>query len=440
MIVIYSHKITPRVRYIFNHIFNRILSIPVKFTTEVAEFVAHNGPKLSYTKAALGAEFFIKSHELLYEQGVSDLDITIQKWDEVPCFFATNLKSAIPFDIFAASFYLISRYEEYLPHVKDQHGRFTAQESLAYKHKFLEKPLVDIWAYKLLDALKEKFPNYEYKSRSYQFISTVDVDNVFAYKHKSLVRTTGGFINDFFRLKIIDFWNRFMVLVNLRKDPFDTFQKILETHKEYDIRTIFFFLIGNYTTYDTNVSASKSKYRLLIKEMVDYAEVGLHPSYFTMQNQAMLKKEKLRMEGITNMPVSKSRQHYLRVELPKTYQQLIDLEILEDFSMGYANHTGFRASTCTPFYFYDLDFEIQTPLKVYPFALMDTTLNDYMKLTPKQSLGKIRDLRNEVRAVNGTFITLFHNESLSDYLRWKGWKRLYESMIKIATSQYDSYY
>ena len=100
--------------------------------------------------------------------------------------------------------------------------------------------------------------------------------------------------------------------------------------------------------------------------------------------------------------------------------------------MGYASTVGFRASTCTPFYFYDLDFEIQTPLKVFPFALMDTTLNDYMKLTPKQSLGRIRDLKNEVKAVNGTFITLFHNESLSDYDRWKGWKRLYDSMIKIS--------
>ncbi len=65
---------------------------------------------------------------------------------------------------------------------------------------------------------------------------------------------------------------------------------------------------------------------------------------------------------------------------------------------------------------------------------MDTTLNDYMNLTPKQSLGRIRDLRNEVKDVDGTFITLFHNESLSDYLRWKGWKTLYESMLKIATS------
>jgi peptidoglycan/xylan/chitin deacetylase (PgdA/CDA1 family) len=153
-----------------------------------------------------------------------------------------------------------------------------------------------------------------------------------------------------------------------------------------------------------------------------------------MQNAALLKKEKERLESITNTPIRKSRQHYLRFNLPETYQQLIDLEITEDYSMGYASQLGFRASTCSPFYFYDLDFEIQTPLKVFPFALMDTTLNDYLKNTPKQSLGKIRDLKNEVKAVNGTFITLFHNESLSDYLRWKGWKRLYESMVKISIS------
>jgi hypothetical protein len=160
----------------------------------------------------------------------------------------------------------------------------------------------------------------------------------------------------------------------------------------------------------------------------------LHPSYFSSQDVVMIKKEKERLENITNMPVLRTRQHYLRFNLPETYQILIDLEIEEDYSMGYASHVGFRASTCTPFYFYDLDFEIQTPLKIFPFALMDTTLNDYMKLTPKQSLGKIKELKDEVKAVNGTFITLFHNESLSDYLRWKGWKRLYESMLKIATS------
>lgn len=434
MLLVYSHKITPRIRYIFKHILTRTLQVPVSFTSKIEDFVAHNDLKLSYTKTALGNEFFIKSHDLLYEQGVNDLDINIQKWEEVPCFFATNAKSTIPFDIFAASFYLITRYEEYLPHVKDKHGRFNAEQSLAFKYKFLEKPVIDIWAYKLLDALKEKFPKYQFKNRSYNYISTIDIDNAFAYKHKNFIRTFGGFFVDFFQFRLRQAWTRFAVNVNLKKDPFHTFDKILALQKEYKVSTIFFFSIGDYTTFDTNVSASKNTYRLLIKDVQDYASVGLHPSYFTMQNVAMLKKEKIRLEHIINKPVVKSRQHYLRFSLPDTYQHLIDLEVEEEHSMGYASHTGFRASTCTPFYFYDLDFEIQTPLKVYPFALMDTTLNDYMKLTPKQSLGKIRDLRNEVIAVNGTFITLFHNESLSDYLRWKGWKRLYESMLKIATT------
>ena len=434
MILVYTHKITPRVRYIFRHILSKILLIPVSFTSKVEEFVAHDGPKISYTKMPLENEFFIKSNDLLFEQGVNDLEISMQKWDDIPCFFATNVRSAIPFDIFAASFYLISRYEEYLPHVKDQHGRYTATQSLAFRYRFLEKPVVDVWAFKLLKIIQEKFPNYTYKKRTYKFISTIDVDNAFAYKHKSLVRTFGGFIKDLIHLKLVEFWSRLIVLLNVKKDPFDTFQKLLQLKKDQKVNTIFFLLIGDYTSFDTNVSASKKKFRLLIKDMVDYATVGLHPSYFSSQDVVMIKKEKERLENITNMPVSRTRQHYLRFNLPETYQILIDLEIEEDYSMGYASHVGFRASTCTPFYFYDLDFEIQTPLKIFPFALMDTTLNDYMKLTPKQSLGKIKELKDEVKAVNGTFITLFHNESLSDYLRWKGWKRLYESMLKIATS------
>jgi len=371
MILVYSHKITPRVRYIFKHIFTRVLLIPLDFTTKVEEFVAHNGPKMSYAKTALGNEFFIRSNELLFQQGVNDLEINIQQWDTVPCFFNAGAKSSIPFDIFAASFYLISRYEEYLPHVKDIHQRYTAEESLAFKNNFLEKPVVDIWAYKLLNLIKEKFPNYNFTSREYSYISTIDIDNAFAYKHKSLIRGLGGFFKDLFQFKIFNVWDRFAVVFRIKKDPFDTFNKIIEIKKQYNIRTIFFFLIADYTTFDTNVSASKNKFRLLIKSMVDYARVGLHPSYFSMQNPALLKKEKKRLENITNMPIMRSRQHYLRFSLPETYQHLIDLEITEDYSMGYASNVGFRAGTCTPFYFYDLDFEIQTPLKIFSFALIN---------------------------------------------------------------------
>ena len=431
MILVYTHKITPRVRYIFKHIFTRIFLSPVSFTSKVEEFVAHNGPKMSYTKVPLGKEFFIRSNELLFEQGVNDLEINISKWDETPCFFNTSSNSSIPFDIFAASFYLISRYEEYLPHVRDVHERFTAEQSLAYKFRFLEKPVVDIWALKLKDILKERFPEYHFPEREFSYISTIDVDNAYAYKYKSFVRTSGGFINDFFKLHLKSFWDRLLVLLRVRKDPYNTFEHILALSNSYKVKVIFFFLIADYTTFDTNVSATKRQFRLLIKHIADYASIGLHPSYYTMKSSVMLKKEKERLESITNIPATISRQHFLRFSLPETYQNLIDLEINEDYSMGYASHVGFRAGTSIPFHFFDLDFEIQTPLLIYPFALMDTTLNDYMGLTPKQSLGRTKDLLQEVMRVKGTFITLFHNESVSGYLRWNGWQKVYETMLKM---------
>ena len=435
MLLVYTHKITPRLSYIIKQFFVRILKVPVSQTTEVAEFISHKGPKLTYSKKPLGNEFFIKSNELLFEQGVNDIDLSMSKWGDIPSFFNNNLNGIIPFDIFAASFYLLSRYEEYLPYVQDEYERFPVNESLAFQHNFLDKPLVDIWALKFLELLKEKFPGYAFKDRRFEMISTIDVNNVYAYRHKGLVRNVGGFINDFFNFRIDRIIERILVLLRIRKDPYDTFNEILKISKTNEIKTIFFFLIGDYTTYDTNVSSSNNVYRSLIKSVADYVNVGLLPSYFTMKNSEKLKKEKKKLEQIVNQPIVKSRQHYLRLKLPETYQNLIDLDIIEDHSMGYAKEYGFRASTCTPFYFYDLDFEIQTPLKIFPFAVMDTTLNDHLGLVPAVAKSKILQLKEEVKKVNGTFITIFHNETFSDKGSWKGWRKIYESVFVLEKEE-----
>ncbi len=424
MILIYTNTITPRLRYIFKHIFSRILNIDINFTTKVEEFVAFNGAKMSYSKVPLGNEFFIKSHHLLFEQGVNLIDIDIFHWEGIPYFFPAGKKSAIPFDIFASSFYLLSRYEEYLPHVKDDKKRFSAKNSLAYQNGFLEKPLVDIWAYKLLSTLKERFPDYNYKKRKFNFISTINVNEPFLYKNKGFVRGFIGVVRDILKLKPIRILHRIVVALNIKKDPYDTFGKLIKYQRKYDFKTNFFFLISNVSSFNTNL-------QILIKNIVDYALVGIQPSKYTMDNGLILKNEKERLEEITHMPMTHSRQHLLCFSLPKTYQNLIDLEIEQDYSMGYDDIVGFRASTCTPFYFYDMDFEIQTPLKVYPFAFMDKALKN-MKLTSKQSLGKIRDLKNEVANVEGTLISIFHNDSIGGYLEtWGNWKKVYENMLKM---------
>jgi hypothetical protein len=188
-------------------------------------------------------------------------------------------------------------------------------------------------------------------------------------------------------------------------------------------------LLGDYTTYDKNISFSNSKFRSLIKSVADYAKIGLHPSYFSRKNVEKLSREKQRLEEILNTPITFTRHHYLRISFPDTYQNLIDLDLEEDYTMGYAKRVGFRASTCTPFYFYDLDFEIQTPLKVVPFALMDVALKNHMNLSNAECMSKILELKEQVKNVNGTFVTLFHNETLSENAQWKGWSKIYLKMV-----------
>ena len=143
MILVYSHKITPRLTYIFRQIFIRILELPVNFTSTIEKFVSHSGPKISYTHQPLGKEFFIASHDLLFQQGIQEVEVEVSNWSGTPAFFKLSKDSQLPFDIFAASFYLMSRYEEFLPHIKDELGSFLPHQSLAAKNNFSKFPKIE---------------------------------------------------------------------------------------------------------------------------------------------------------------------------------------------------------------------------------------------------------------------------------------------------------
>lgn len=430
MLLVYTHKITPRLSYIFKHICVRILGIPVGFTTIIEEFISHENLKMSYTKQPLGNEFFVRSHELLFEQGLSDLDIHVHDWEQTKGFFPTSDKSNLPYDIFAASFYQLSRYEEYLPHVKDEYGRFVGEESLAYKNGFLHQPVVDIWAYLFRDALHEQFAEYGFKDRVYKIQPIIDVPMAYCYKEKGLLRTFGSTLSDLYRLRLRHFYKRYLVLAGLRRDPYDTFKWIINKQKQTPNKFIVFFLIGDYSTYDKNININQKEFVSLIKSMADYCRVGLKVSYLALDSLERLKKEKQKMESIVNYELEASRNSFSKLNLPETYRNMIELEIKQDYTMGYINLLGFRAGTCTPFQFYDLDYEIQTPLQINTFHLFDSALLKKASLLDKKE--EMQRLINEIKKVNGTFAPVFHNHSFSDEERWKGFRDLFTYVLDSA--------
>lgn len=430
MLLVYSHKITPRLRYTFKHLCTRILGVPVSFTTTIEDFIAHDSIKMSYARQPLSNEIFVRSHELLFEQGLSDVDINVQEWDETKCFFATGEKSALPFDIFAASFYLLSRYEEYLPHVKDDYGRFTASESIAFKNNFLQQPVVDIWAYKLKTVLEEKFEDFKFPKKKYTVQPVIDVPRAFYYRKKGIIRTVGGVINDLIHFRLKKLYQRTLVLAGFKRDPHDTFKWIINKQKNCDFKFIVLFLIGDYSTYDKNISINKKEFVSLIKSVADYSKVGLKASYFALDDIAILKKEKYAIESIVNYELQASRHSFSKLNLPKSYRHLVELEIHQDYTMGYIKELGFRAGTCTPFLFYDLDYEVQTPLQIHSFHCLDAALLKYQsQLDKKQAIQRII---KQVKQVNGTFTPIFHNYSFSDDALWNGYRELFTMILDSA--------
>lgn len=428
MLLVYTSKITPRVKFIFKQICTRILKIPISFTNVIEEFIAHDSLKMSYGPQPLGGEFFVKSNGLLFEQGLSDLELNVQVWDDTKCFFACGEKSQIPFDIFSASFYLLSRYEEYLPHLKDAYGRFTKEESLAFKQGFLQQPVVDIWAYKFKEALKNKFPNYEFETRKFSIHPVIDVPVAYYFKNKGLLRTFGETLSDLFSFRFKFIYDRFSVLFGFKKDPYDNFKWIINRQKICKTKFNVFFLIGDYTTYDKNISINKKQFVSLIKSVADYCTVGIKASYMALDSMTILKSEKRLMDGVVNTLTTAARSSFSKVNLPNTYRNYIDLEIYSDFTMGYADTIGFRAGTCTPFLFYDLDYEIQTPLKIHPYQLMDFALLKHSSLLDKKET--LLKAILEVQKVNGSFTFIFHNYAFSAIPRWADFKYLFNIILE----------
>lgn len=411
MLLIYTKILTPRINYTFRHVCTHILGIDIKFTSKIEEFVAHEGMKLSYGKQKLGNELFIQQTELLLEQGFSDTEIKITPWGETVGFFKVSDQSDLPFDIFSASFYLLSRYEEYLPHVKDKFGRYPSSESFLVKAEILDQPLVDIWAFKFLEVLQERFPSLERKKKSFQNKNILAVAEAFKYKKKGIVRSVGASIRDFFQLRFNEFLERIEVLTFLKKDPYDVYDEIIAFSKQENLRWSFMFQLSNYSIYNKNISYHKVKYHALIKSMADYGVIGLLPGFEAISNLKVLKKEKKRWEAIVNRPLKVTMVNDYDLNLPNLYNNFDKLEIERDFSMSYADVIGFRAGTCTPFLFYDINFERISPLVIEPVAFNSQVLEKLSYFEVKTTLENIQE---QVKKVSGNLVLIFKNSDFED--------------------------
>lgn len=435
MLLIHVPKLTNRVGYTLNVMFKHVLKVEFEITTDMDIFQRREGAKLCYGYRKVGDGVFVKSCDLLFRTTIEEQHPNCFPYEGCVGLFPTyDSSSAFPFDPFAAAFFCLSRYEEYLPHFTDEHGRFPATESVAFKSDFLHLAVVDRWALMLVRKIKERYPDEHFPSRHFDYEDTFDIDAAYCYLHKGLMRTLVGVGRDLFVFRHkSDVRKRWRVLLRREQDPFDSFDYILDVHEKHPgIRLKFFPLMADYNVYDKPISYQNREFRQLLQHLCDYAKLGLHASYASHDDPGRLAVERERLSSLLHRATVRNRFHFLRMSLPESYNALMENGILHDYTMGYADEPGFRAGTGTPYPFFDLDSDSETSLLVHPFVVMDSTLYYYKKKSCDDAEKVYVQMLDELRSVGGVCSMLWHNQSLSEYFGWQGWRAVYERVMELA--------
>lgn len=428
-ILLYSTQTSPRLSYIIDF-FSKQINEEIIITTDVELFNSSDAIKINYSSSPVAQqELWIQPHTLLFENNIQQQNIGCFEWNNLKAFFKTS--GYIPFEIFSATFYLLSRYEEYLPHEKDMYGRYAHTNSLAFKENFLHLPLINLWIEEFKKLLQQKFSSFTIPHSPFTFLPTYDIDIAYAYRNHPFLKNTFGLSKDLGTANFKSYFQRFFVMIGLGGDPFDTYQWLDELHAKYNLHPYYFFLLAEKRKgYDKNLSPHTNAMQGLIKTHSAKYSVGIHPSWQSGDDENILKKEISILNNITGKPVTKSRQHYIRMTLPQTYRLLIDNGIKEDHSMGYGSINGFRASVASSFNWYDLEKEQQTSLLTRPFCYMEANSYFEQYYSAKQAAEELQQYHDVIKSIGGDLITIFHNHFVTEQKEWLPWRNMYADFLK----------
>ena len=420
LIQFHSTLISKRLEYTLDYVFRWRMGIDFVIISNPSD-LNKNQCIINYTKESIGYGIHVVPNGLLFKKGINAFVEEEIKF---------NLNPIEPFrdsysDIFSSIFYHLSRYEEYNAS-KDNLGRFSHKSSCLFLNDFIDRPLVDEWVIGFKNYLIQfhEFNVNDFKLEKFNSQATIDIDSVFSYKGRNIFRTIAAFLKDGVKLNFKEVLYRARVLLTLEKDPNDNFE--LQNKLLNQKPAKYFVQVGNYGRLDKNISSNNPEFQDILKDLKDKGhQIGLHPSFASNSDAKLIKAEKHKLESIIGNEVLHSRQHYLKFELPKTYQTLVALGIENEYSMGYSEIAGFRAATAYPFYWYDLESEKTTKLLIHPFVLMDVAYKNFQKMSVDETISSSKKLKDICKELNLPFVFVFHNESLSNHRGWENWDKVF---------------
>jgi hypothetical protein len=407
LIHIFAEHITPRLIYVLDFCFAE-KGQAYELVSTIEEWKQLPVKSLNYSSKEIESYLKIEPQGILFESEIYQSKSIVLNDSKIEIDGVNDDLGVI--------FYMLSRYKSYFSQNLDKHGRLNADQNSLVQLGLNKTVVID----RLVKAIWEKL-NLDYSTvqARFKFIPTFDIDVAWAYKNRKFIRSVGAILKG---KKPIE---RLKVYARMSKDPYDTYSEIREIATKTD-QIICFTLLGDWENH---------AYGSLIRGLNLEGGLGIHPSYASYLNADKVALEIERLETITGHEIHKSRQHFLRLKIPESYNTLITAGVRSDYSMGFADNFGFRAGTSFPFRYFDLIQNKSTELMIHPFAYMDSAMKDYMHLNPEQAKAEINALMAEVKAVGGQFISIWHNSSIHDKGEWKGWKAVLDFTVEKGLEQ-----
>lgn len=343
----------------------------------------------------------------------------------------------IGIDIFGSSFFMMTRYEEYVKSERDDRDRFSAKDSLAYQEGFLERPIINEYLELLWWCIHRLWPNLERKKREYKFVPTHDVDRpsvLLGFGHRPQVQR---FIGDIlYRKDSIAFFNRSKISVELLRHGFKgewkyTFDRIMQMSELQNVKSTFFFMTPKKSPnkYDGLYIIEHPDIINLIKHIKERGhDIGVHPSYESFNRPEIIKENAdglykvLRKIGIDEK--IGGRQHYLRWEAVTTWQAYEDAGLVYDTTLSFEDNIGFRCGVCYDYSCFNLKTRKMLRLREYPLISMDGTAFYEMGLSREEVVDRVTRLKLICKKYSGNFVVLWHNDKFIEGTMLKAYQEI----------------
>jgi len=420
---------------------------------------AQNSLKLSLANSPLGYILFPKL-ETAFHESRSDLPCT--QWNATKEGWVSVLDKPLPapcvnelpyplieskedhhiihYDILGLTYWMLNRIEEIDRTDLDNHGRFPAIHSHAYKHGYLERPVVDEWLHVLGQVIQKQWPQVELKQHEFSMKVSHDVDSPSLYQFKpwkTIIRMMAGHLLK--RRDIKAFLQAPYIKLSAGKrlhpqDPYNTFDWLMDVSEKNGLTSAFYFICGTTSNMDADYQPEDQVIRELMQRLHQRGhEIGLHPSYGTYQTPQLIKQEADRLRQVMQQEDIQQnefggRMHYLRWEHPTTLQAWNDAGMTYDSTLSYADLPGFRCGTCFEYPAFSTVTQQLLNIRIRPLIAMECTIiaDRYMGLGyGAEAENKFAGLKDTCRRVSGCFTLLWHNSHFSS----QNDRNMYEKVI-----------